>query len=619
MANKPIKREIKYLGKDFEVFRNELIEYSQTYFPTSYNDFSSSSPGMMLMELSAYVGDVLSFYLDNQFQETFLQYARQANNIYELAYMMGYKPKATAAATVDLDIYQLVPSINQSGIKNPDFTYSLVVGANSIVSSNTNTTKFLIEDPINFAVSNSLDPTEITVYESSGGEAVSFLLKKTRKAISATTQSIDFNFGAYTEFPTVAISDNNIIGILDVRDSNGNTWYEVDYLAQDVVFDSIQNANTNDPNFSINSSEVPYLLKLKQIQRRFATRFTSPTSLQIQFGAGNSADTDEEIIPNSNNVGLGLPFEKDKLTTAYSPTNFIFTNTYGIAPVNTTLTVTYLIGGGVSSNVNSNVLNSLSGNISFYNNNITSDANANTYFNSLQVNNPNAASGGGDGDSLIQIRQNAISNFSTQQRNVTPDDYLVRALSMPSKYGSISKAYVEKSKIINLLPGEIPSTLDLYILSKNNDRTLNYASAALKQNLQTYLSQFKVIGDSISIKDGFIINIGVNFEILTLPEYNNNEVIANCITALKDYFQIDNWQFNQPILLKELNVLIDNVEGVQTVENLEIINKVGSGYSAYAYDLEGARLNNVIYPSIDPMIFEVKNPNTDIQGKVVTL
>ena len=619
MADKPIKRDIKYLGKDFEIFRNELIQYSQTYFPTSYNDFTPASPGMMLMELSAYVGDVMSFYLDNQFQETFIQYARQANNIYELAYMMGYRPKVTSAATVDVDIYQVVPAIDQSGIKNPDFTYALYVAPNSTVNTSNTTNSFLIEDSVNFAVSNSYDPTEITVYESSAGEAVSFLLKKTRKAISSTINTTTFTFGNFTEFPTVNINAQNIIGILDATDSNGNEWYEVDYLAQDTIYDSISNTNTNDPNFSSNSSEVPYLLKLKQIQRRFATRFISPTNLQIQFGAGNPSDTDEEIVPNPNNVGLGLPFEKDKLTTAYSPTNFIFTNTYGIAPVNTTITVRYLTGGGVGANVNSNTLTTIDGNITFVTPNLTDVNVANTYYNSLQVNNPNGASGGGDGDNLNEIRQNSISNFSTQQRSVTPNDYLVRALSMPPKYGSIFKAYIEKSQLVNTLPGEIPTTLDLYVLSRNNDGTLNTASSALKQNIQTYLSQYRVIGDSVSIKDAFIINIGVNFEIIVLPEYNNSEVLARCIGALKGYFNTSDWQINQPILLKNINVLLDNVEGVQTVELVEIVNKVNNGYSSYAYDLVGARLNNVIYPSIDPMIFEVKYPNTDIQGKVVTL
>jgi hypothetical protein len=610
-----LKRDIRYLGKDFNDFRNNLIQYSQTYFPTSYNDFTPSSPGMMLMELSAYVGDVMSFYLDNQFQETFLQYARQSNNIFELAYMFNYKPKVTGVATAPIDFYQVVPAIGN----NPDFSYALFIEQNSVITSNSNNSiNFLVEDSVNFSVSNSIDPTEVTIYESSAGTPQSYLLKKTRNGISATTNTAEFVFGDFQEFPTVTINDDNIIGILDITDSNGNTWYEVDYLAQDMVYDSIANTNVNDPNYSVDNINVPYLLKLKQVQRRFVSRFTSPTTLQLQFGSGNPSDTDEEVVPNTNNVGLGLPFEKNKLTHAYSPTNFIFTNSYGIAPTNLTLTVRYLTGGGVSANVPSNDLNTFSGTPKFLNSNLPG---AQTYFNSLQVTNPIAADGGQDGDSLQEIRQNSLANYASQQRNVTADDYLVRSLSMPSKYGVIAKAYIEKTKLQNVLPGEIPSSLDLYALSYNQNGQLQSPSSTLKRNLSTYLSQYRIIGDSIDIKNAFIINIGVNFDIIALPEYNSNDVLTRCISTLQGYFNIENWQINQPILLKEINVLLDNIEGVQTVEKVEIINKTGTalGYSEFAYDVEGAKLNNTIYPSIDPMIFEVKYPNTDIQGRVVTL
>lgn len=610
-----LKRDIRYLGKDFNDFRNNLIQYSQTYFPTSYNDFTTSSPGMMLMELSAYVGDVMSFYLDNQFQETFLQYARQSNNIFELAYMFNYKPKVTGVATAPIDFYQVVPAIGN----NPDFSYALFIEANSNIQSTSNSSvNFLVEDSVNFAVSSSSDPTEVTIYEASAGVPQSYLLKKTRNGISATITSTTFTFGAFQEFPTVTLTDNNIIGILDITDNNGNVWYEVDYLAQDMVYDSIANTNVNDPNYSIDNIDVPYLLKLKQVQRRFVSRFTSPTTLQLQFGSGNPSDTDEEIIPNTNNVGLGLPFEKNKLTAAYSPTNFIFTNSYGIAPVNLELTVRYLTGGGTSANVPNNDLTSFSGTVKFLNSNLTG---AQTYFDSLQVTNPIAADGGQDGDTLQEIRQNSLANYASQQRNVTADDYLVRALSMPAKYGVIAKTFIEKTKLQNTLPGEIPSSLDLYVLSYNRDTQLQIPSSTLKRNLSTYLSQYRIIGDSINIKNAYIINIGVNFDIISLPQYNSNDVLSRCISSLKSYFNIENWQINQPILLRDINVLLDNIEGVQTVEKVEIINKTGTtlGYSEFAYDVEGAKLNNTIYPSLDPMIFEVKYPDTDIQGRVVTL
>jgi hypothetical protein len=617
-----IKRDIKYINKDFTELRASLIDYAKTYFPTTYNDFTPTSPGMMFMEMASYVGDVLSFYLDNQVQENFLQYARQTNNLYELAYMFGYKPNTTQVANTDIDFYQQVPSLLSGSTYVPDFSYSLFIDSNATVSSNANTSiSFLIEDPIDFTVSSSLDPTETSIFSIDGsGNPTYFLLKKTRKSISATINSKSFTFGSPVKFTTVSIDNSNIIGILDAVDSNNNTWYEVDSLGQEMIYDSVKNTNVNDPNLYTDGDNTPYLLKLKKIQRRFATKFIDSGSLQIQFGSGTAADTDEEITPNPNNVGIGLPFVKTKLTTAYSPSNFLFTDTYGIAPSNTTITFRYLTGGGVTSNVPSNYLNTLSGNISFLNTNLNS-VTANTIYNSLSVINPNAASGGGDGDTIEDIRQNSSANFATQLRNVTQDDYLVRSVSMPSKYGVISKAYIEPSKIQNFSTGDSNAVLDLYVLSYNNSKQLSLASNTLKQNLVNYLSKYRMTGDSVNIKDAFIVNIGVNFDIIVLPNYNSNEVLSKSINALKDYFSIDNWQINQPIILRNIYSLLDKIEGIQTVKNIELVNLVGEnlGYSPYVYDLSQATLNSVIYPSLDPMIFEVKYSDLDIQGRVVSL
>ena len=620
MATK--KRNITYINKDFSELRTSLIDYARTYFPTTYNDFTPASPGMMFMEMAAYVGDVLSFYLDNQIQENYLQYARQTNNLYELAYMFGYKPNVTQVATTAIDFYQQVPSLLSGSTYVPDFSYALFINSNAVVKSTSNSNvSFLVEEPIDFSVSSSGDPTEVSIFSVSGANPTFYLLKKTRKASSANINTTTFSFGVPVPFSTVEITGEKIVGILDITDqTTGDTWYEVDYLAQETIFDSIKNTNPNDPNLSQYSGDTPYILQLKLIQRRFATRFLNATTLQIQFGSGTTADNDAEIIPNPNNVGLGLPFGQSKLTTAFSPSNFIFTNTYGIAPSNTTLTVRYLIGGGVTANVPSNDLTNITGNIQFLNNNLNG-VTANTIFNSLAVTNPIAADGGGDGDSIEEIRQNSSANFASQLRNVTQDDYLVRTLSMPAKFGVISKAYIEPTKAQSISAGESQSVLDLYVLSYNVNNQLTIASPALKQNVTTYLSQYRMVNDSVNIKDGFIINIGINFSIIVLPNFNSNDILTRCITALKDFFTIDKWAINEPIVLRDLYILLDAIEGVQTVQNIDITNLVGEdlGYSKFTYPIPAATSNNVVYPSLDPSIFEVKYPNTDIQGRVVNL
>ena len=611
-----VRRNINYITKDFNEYRNQLINYSQTYFPSVYTDFTSTSPGMMFIEQAAYVGDVLSFYLDNQIQENFLQYARQNNNLYDLAYMYGYKPKVTGLAEAEINFFQQVPAKLSGSTYVPDYDYSLYVNANTQVTTTGNTTvTFTIEEPIDFSVSNSLDPTEVSIASLSGGDPQYYLLKKTRRGYSGKITTQTFAVGAPQDFLTIVLEDTNIAGIVDVKDANGEEWYEVDYLGQDLIYDSVKNTNINSPN-TYEDADTPFILQTKQVQNRFACRYLSQTQLQLQFGAGNPADTTEEVIPNSMNVGLGLPFQQNKLTAAYSPTNFIFTNTYGVPPTNTTLTVRYYKGGGVTSNVLSNAITNLDTSTIQFNNGGLNSSTAQYVFDSLAATNPEAASGGKDGDTIEEIRQNSISNFSTQLRNVTADDYLVRALSMPSKFGKVSKAFTQKPKA-----DEANTTLDLYVLTENSDSQLTTASDSLKNNLKTYLNEYRMIGDTISIKDAFVINFCVNFEIITYPNYNNNEVLERCIIALQEYFDIDKWQINQPIIIPDLFVMLDALEGVQTVKNVILENKAGttSGYSQWAYDMNGANQNGTIFPSLDPSIFELKYPNTDIRGSVVNL
>ena len=611
-----VRKDIKYINREFTELRNQLINYSETYFPTTYTDFSNTSPGMMFIEQAAYVGDVLSFYLDNQIQENFLQYSRQQSNIFDMAYMYGYKPKVTGLSTVIVDIYQQVPAKLVNNEYVPDYDYALYVDSNtSMQTTSATTVTFTLDNPIDFSVSSSLDPTIVSISQLSGNNPLFYLLKKTRKAFSGRINTTSFSVGAPQEFLTLEINQPNIAGIVDIIDSDGNKWYEVDYLGQDLVFDGIKNINTNDPNTYLDG-DVPYLLQTKAVETRFATRFLSNTKLQLQFGVGNPDSTTEEIIPNSMNVGLGLPFEQDKLTTAFSPTNFVFTNTYGIAPSNTTLTVRYYTGGGVSSNVLSNTITNLNtSTINFIKGGLDPTL-AQYVFDSLASNNPSAASGGQDGDTIEEIRQNSISQFSTQLRNVTADDYLVRALSMPSRYGRIAKAWTQKPNA-----EAANTTLDLYVLTQDNQNFLTTASNTLKQNLRTYINEYKMIGDTISIKDAFVINFGVDFQIVTYPNFNNNEVLERCILALQNYFNIDKWQINQPIIIPDLYVMLDALEGVQTVKSIIAYNIAGIslGYSKWAYDMSGANQNGTIFPSLDPSIFELKYPNTDIKGKVVNL
>ena len=620
-------KQIQYLNKDFDGFKQKLLEFAQVYYPDTYNDFSDTSAGLMLIEMAAYVGDVLSFYGDNQVQENFLEFAKQRDSLLALAYNHGYFPQVTYAASVEADVFQIIPATIQSGLISPDFNYAMIVDEGAQLQSGNNTSQFFyIEDKIDFTVSGSNNPTDISVYSlDSNNQPNFYLLRKKARASAGTLKTAEFSFTTPQKFATVQIQDNNIIEIVKITDSDGNRWYEVPYLAQETIFDPISNIEANDPLLYQYNETTPYLLKIKKVPRRFIKRFKTNNTLELQFGPGVSSDPDQVITPNSDNVGLGLPYGTDKLTTAWDPANFLYTRTYGLAPSNTTLTVEYLVGGGAASNVTSNSLTILSsGNITFFGSSLDATL-QDTVRASLAFTNNTPAVGGGDGDTNEIIRRNTKAQFPTQLRTVTKDDYAIRTLSLPPKYGNISKVYVTQDATIS--PNRTTpegrydtNALSLYLLSKNNAGDLTIADPALKQNLTIYLGEYRMLTDAITIKDAFIINIGINFDVILLPNFNNRVVLNNCITALIDYFDIDKWQINQPILINNVRNVIDGVEGVQTVKKLEIVNKVGTsgGYSQFAYDIKGATIDEVLYPSLDPSIFELKFPDTDIQGRVVT-
>jgi hypothetical protein len=613
--------DIKYLNKDFSTFKADLIEYAKSYYPTVYNDFTQASPGSMFIEMASYVGDVLSFYLDNQLQETFLQYAKQKNNLYTLAYMLGYRPKVTSAAIVDLDVYQQLPAITVGLNVVPDFGYAMTIEQGMQVKSNINSSiLFYVPQKVDFTTSSSLSPTTVEVYTVDGSNnPTSYLLKKTVQAISGEVKTQSFTFGSAQRFTTVNINDNSIITILNATDSDGNTWYEVPYLAQDYILKPVENTAANYPSLNQYQNQVPYMIQKLQVPRRFVSRFKTDGTLQIEFGSGINSVADTAVIPDPNAVSVGLTGGGlSTLSSSFDPTNFVTTQTYGLAPKNVTITFQYLVGGGATANALTNQLTQI----------VSSTVTGNTaYQNTIAVNNTEPAKGGGDGDTVEELRINMASEFPTQLRAVTQEDYLARTLSMPAQYGKVAKAYVTKDDATfrNYMQTNAnvydPLLVSLYVLGLDVNGNLANPSPALLQNIETYLKDYRMLTDSVGIKPAYIINIGCNFDIIIRPNYTSQDVVARCILALQDFFKVDNWQINEPIILGDIYSLLDTVEGVQTVKTVSIVNKTGeaNGYSKYSYDISAGTLDGVIYPSLDPSIFEVKYPNTDIQGRVVTL
>ena len=661
-------KDIKYLNKDFTEFRTNLIEFAKTYFPTTYSDFNESSPGMMFIEMASYIGDSLSYYVDDTLKESLMVHADDIENVIALSQYLGYKPKVSAPAVTTLSVYQLVPSTGTGANNTFDETYLLKIKEGMILESS-NGVSFITKDVVDF--SDSTD-REITIYQTDSvtGETSFYLVKKLVKVISAEVKTEEFTFGSYEEFQKIDLLDTNIIDIYDVRDSNGNKWYEVPYLAQELVFVDYPNTESNDPDLYQFKSTVPYVLNTLKTSRRFVKQVNPDSTTTIQFGAGDPTANDETIIPNLKNVGLGLPNSISKLEESFDPTNFLKTKTYGSSPSNTTITVKYLVGGGVESNVQKGTITQIR-NSEFEEDTTlftpTQLAIYNSAKNSIAVDNEVPATGGKGGDTIEEIRQNALANFGSQNRAVTAKDYEVRALSMPTKYGSVAKAYatadgtldnnspssilsspkalqeftdlvmsfVEKpdseepdrksvqQEIQKYLTGKTsndneknnPFAINLYLLGYDSNKKLSNLNRAVKENLKTYLSEYKILTDGININDGSIINIGIEFEVITLKNYNKSEVISDCISELKDYLNIDNWTFNNTINISELELIVANVDGVSSVPKLKIVNKCGGEYSPNSYNIEAAIKDKILYPSLDPSVFEVKFPDSDIKGR----
>ncbi len=604
-------RDIKYLNKDFVQFRQNLIEYAKTYFPKTHSDFNESSPGMMFIEMASYVGDILSYYTDDSLKESLMVYAEDKANVIALAKYLGYQPKVTSPAVAEISVYQLVPSIYNSNSKTgtnyePDSRFYLRIKEGMIVQSSNTNTKFRTAELLDF---NDKNDREITVWAYDPNDTtkpIQYLVKKTIKAISAELKEFTHTFGNNTSFSKINIADTNVIDIVDVRDSNGNKWYNVPYLAQEMVYIDYPNTEQYDKDLSQHQTDgVSRILKVLK--------------------------------------------------------------TYGQAPSGE-FTIQYLVGGGVESNVSKGELTAIQRIEYDEDTDLFTPSELRLYNSgksSVAVDNEIPATGGRGEETIDEIRENSLGNFSSQNRAVTRKDYQVRALSLPSKFGGIAKAYcAPDGELDNNSPASIlnnpnsleefaglvqslgekklteqqikdelknflvskkgnqneknnPFAINLYTLGYDSSKKLSTLNRAVKENLKTYLGEYRMLTDGINFIDGYIINVGLDFEIRVYGGYTKREVLTKCINELKDYFNIDNWTFNMPINISEIELLIAGVEGVQSVPKCEITNKCLGNYSSHSYNILDATKGKMVYPSLDPSVFEVKFPNKDIKGRVL--
>jgi len=656
-------KDINFLNKNFSGLRGDLIDFAKDYFPSSYSDFNETSPGMMFIEMSAYVGDILSFYIDEQFRESLLAYAEERKTVFDIAQSYGYKPTISTPSQTTLDVFQTVPAQGSGDNITPNYSYGHRIKPGSVVASDQFSKTFRLVEEVDFSTSGSLDPVETSIYEvDSDGNPTKYLLKKNARCISGEVITEKFDFGSAKAYDSLTLGNKSVLEIISVIDAEGNKWYHVDSLAQDLIYDEVRNDAEFDPNLAAYNDTTPYMLKLIRTKKRFKSYVKPDGTFILQFGSGTSTENDEEVIPNPTTVG-NSHVNSDFLNSnsALDPANFLETAVYGQAPANTTLTVTYSAGGGIDDNVPAN--------------SITSNRNMDTAINtagldstlrqeslaSISVNNPSPATGGKGMETIKQIKENVKQYFQAQQRAVSKEDYITRIYSMPSKFGNIAKIYITQDDQLNsgqgviqgqtispevlmqkyVMPNEPlkvqdlevrvpnPMALNFYVLGYSAQKKLVAVNEATKRNIKTYLGPYRMLTDAVNLKDAYIINIGVRFSIYAKKGYNKEEIIFKCIQKIKDYFNIDNWQINQPIIMSDIAYEISLVEGVNSVVPPVIDNPDGNlivitnkfdtagGYSGNIFDISTAIKNGVVYPSMDPSIFEVKFPDIDIVGKVL--
>jgi hypothetical protein len=456
-TNQPIKiqprpnvKQINYIAKTFTDFRQNFIEFTKAYYPNTYADFNEASPGMMFIEMASYLGDVLSFYIDNSFKENLLAYAEQQENIITIAQFLGYKPKLTSAATTNAELSIIVPAILSNGVYIPNPTYLPSISEGSLFSTNDDV-------PVTFRLMESIDFSAITDDEYLINEfdisqnPINFLVRKECKLMAGTEKTTTLTFGSAERFAKRTINDTNVIGITNVVDSFGNKWYEADYLAQDIVMDEVRLTPT-----STETGIRPAAgLRLRKVPRRFVTRLNKDFQVELLFGSGESNESDTDVLIDSRQIATsqyGTGVQNLVGNTAINNFNFLNSAAYGVTPSNTTLTVTYIVGGGVETNCNANTIVTIDNLI------VTNDiqqlplAERSTFNAVLQtalITNPFPATGGGAGESLDEIKENALAFFNAQSRAVTTEDYVIRTHAMPPKFGTVAKAYAVKDDQIN--------------------------------------------------------------------------------------------------------------------------------------------------------------------------
>lgn len=604
---KTIKQR-KYLNKDFENFRGDLYEYARIHFPDRIRDFSESSLGGLFLELASYVGDVQSFYLDHQFHELDPETAVEARNIQAHIVSAGVEIVGASPAVVDVIFSVEVPADTSVSPPVPLLSAMPLLYAGSRVQAQ-NGIQFELTNDIDFADKDNTGTLIATVRIASrdaDNQVVSFILERSEICISGFRGSESFTVGSFEAFKKFTLGQENVTQVVSVRDGLGNTYYEVGYLAQDTIYKALVNMNDDKELVQENLQIIPCpyrFLRTMSIDTRLTT---------LTFGGGNADTLDNDIIPDPSQFALPLYGKRTFSRFTLNPNSLLQTSTLGVVGANTTITVDYRYGGGLSHNIGAGSISTVVNLIIGFPRTPSASV-ATQVRQSLVVRNDSGASGGDDAPNLDELKQRVGGARAAQGRIVTKEDLLARVYTMPANFGRVFRASIRSN------PNNPLSSL-LYIISRDTTGKLIVAPDSLKKNLAKYLNSYRMISDAIDVLDAQVINLQVEFVIVVDPNYNRALVLNNVLARLKQYFNIKFFEIDQPIGLDDIRNIIYNNTGVLTLQSLNIRNVTGSlgtrTYSDVQFD-PATNTNRGLVIGPPGSIFEVRYKDNDLIGSVV--
>lgn len=596
-----------YLNRDFNSFRSNLTQYARTFFSDKISDFSENGFAGMMIELNAYVGDVMSYYMDHQFQELDLMQATEPKNIERLIRNTGVKIEGASPAIVDVEFYMEIPASIVSGEYVPNVNLMPTIRAGTKLAASTGTIFTLVDDIKMGQKKKNGDflASYVTMKTDASGNPVSFSVMRSGQCISSTNTTETFSISnQFKPFRTISLKKSNVNEIISIKDSDGNEYYEVNNLTQDTVFKRVSN-------IGIDKDEAAESIELIPAPRRFVSSTSNITKkTTVRFGGGSSLSTDDDIMPDPSDLSLPLYGKRKTLSNfTIDPNKLLSTTTLGVAPQNTTITAKYRHGGGLSHNVKAGSIRSVNSLLTKFLKN-TSSTNVSSIRASLEVINRSDAAGGENAPTINEMRGIAISHRNAQMRIVTKEDLIARIYSMPNKFGRVFRAGIRSN------PNNPLATM-VSIISRNSEGLLTVSPDTLKENLRVFLNESRLVSDAVDIVDAAVINIGISYGVAVSGNANPESVIQKINDNLKNYFKIENFQIEQPVIITDVVNIIINTQDVQSLVTLNFSNKHGeidgNNYSDIGISINQQSKNGIL---ICPKgsIFEIKFPDDDIVG-----